>query len=131
MKIKDFKIDNLFNKTWKRILIVFIVVFFIIFLSGVLIINDMEYVIKDEHVHAETILVDNKTIGEGALGDYFVIYANGTTYTILNDGTHRTQRMYDMIDINSQYRVLVRESPLSNNNQDTHIIQVNNVSQSY
>ena len=104
MKKKIKKIMNkTFNKTWKKSLIIFLVIFSIIFVGGLTSINHLNDVVTNNHICPEIVTVHDKGYGE---------------------------KLFSSIEIGRTYKFIVREPELTDINQNTHILQVHNVTNS-
>lgn len=125
--MKEKMYNMFFGSTRRKILMIFLIVFLVIFIGGLLSINYVNDVITNHHIHPDTITVTNKIHGDSVLGEhYFVIDEKNKSYTIINHGDGYGKAMFDSIDINKTYRVTVKEPELTDINQHTHILQVYN-----
>lgn len=122
------KIHNLlFDKMWKKSLIIFLIVFLIIFVGGLTSINYLNDVVTNHHVHTDVVTVVDKIYGDNSFSDYYIIVgSNNKTYSIPNHDDGHGYDMFNAIKINETYRFTVKEPKLTDINQFTHILQVNN-----
>ncbi len=120
------KINNyLLDKTWKKIVIIFLIVFLVIFVGGMASINYLSGIVNDNHIHSEIINVTDKMDNSSPLGDYFFVKTiDNKTYTI--DGKNGRD-MFNTININNKYKVVVADPKSQDINQFPHILQVYNV----
>lgn len=120
------KINNyLLDKTWKKIIIIFLIVFLIIFVSGVASINYLSGIVNDNHIHTEIINVTDKMDNSSPFGDYFFIKTiDNKTYVIDNKNG---RDMFNIIGIGNQYKIVVTDPDVQDINQFPHILQVYNV----
>lgn len=119
------KISDLYNKTWKKCVIVFLIIFLIVAVGGFISINYLNEMMMDNHVHSDTIIVKDKFIGKDMYDDCFIITdMNNQTYLISNNNKDYDKRLFDNITIGQKYRVTVKESMNNNNDINTYIIQV-------
>lgn len=126
MKINDIK-KKLFNKTWKKILIVFIIIFFIVLIGGLISINYLTDVVNDNHIHAEYINVSNKIYNDNAYSDYYIIIdSNNNTYSIINHGDGYGQKLFDKIEVNHMYKVILKDPDVIDTSHYVHILEVSN-----
>ena len=123
MKKKIKKIMNkTFNKTWKKSLIIFLVIFSIIFVGGLA---------TNNHICPEIVTVHDKAYGDKSSSDYYIIIGtNNKTYTIVNHNDGYGEKLFSSIEIGRTYKFIVREPELTDINQNTHILQVHNVTNS-
>ena len=115
-----------FNKLWKRILIVFIVIFLLFLSAGIMSVNYIDSVTNSKNIHTDIVVVNDKLYGNSSDSDYYVILGtNNKTYGIMkNDGYG--QKMFDIIQIGKKYEFIVQEPSPSDSNQQTHILRVDN-----
>ena len=132
MKKKIKKIMNkTINKTWKKSLIIFLVIFSIIFVGGLASINHLNDVVTNNHICPEIVTVHDKAYGDKSSSDYYIIIGtNNKTYTIVNHNDGYGEKLFSSIEIGRTYKFIVREPELTDINQNTHILQVHNVTNS-
>lgn len=120
------KINNyLLDKTWKKILIIFLIVFFLIFIGGLASITYLSNVVSDNHIHSEVINVTNKTDNSTSINDYFIVKtADNKTYII---DEKNSRKMFNVITVGKEYKVVVTDPSAEDINEFSHILQVYNV----
>ena len=120
------KINNyLLDKTWKKIVIIFLIVFLVIFVGGMASINYLSGIVNDNHIHSEIINVTDKMDNSSPLGDYFLVRTIDNKTYIIDSKNGRD--MFNTININNQYKVVVADPKSQDINQFPHILQVYNV----
>lgn len=123
--------NKAFNKTWKKSLIIFLVIFSIIFVSGLISINHLNNVVITNNIYPEIVTVYDKAYGDKSFSDYYIIIgANNKTYSIVNHNDGYGEKLFSSIEIGRTYKFIVREPELTDVNQNTHILQVHNVTNS-
>ena len=124
------KIRNiLFDKTWKKILIIFLIVFIVIFAGGLASINYLNDVVSNTHVYSDTVTVTDKIYGDNPMSDYYIVVGkNNKTYSIINHNDGYGEEMFNALQINKTYRFTVKEPEATDINKFTHILQVYNAS---
>ena len=120
------KINNyLLDKTWKKNLIVFLIVFFLIFIGGIASITYLSNVVNDNHIHSEGINITNKTDNSTSVNDYFIVKtADNKTYII---DEKDSRKMFNVITVGKEYKVVVADPSAEDINEFSHILQVYNV----
>ena len=110
------KKKNLLDKTWKKCLLIFIIVFIItcVFAGGM--VDYFDNVIEDNHIHPDVIVVKDKISN----GTYTVIDINSKVYNISNNDS----KVFNRIEIGKKYKVIVEE-PLEKTH-NARILQVHN-----
>lgn len=125
--MKEMIINKLFDKTWKKIIFIFLIVFSVIFIGGVTSINYLNDVVTNEHIHTDVVLVKDKLYGDNPYSDYYVIIGgNNKTYGIPHHDGYG-QDMFKSLNIGQTYEFIVKEPSLTDINRQTHILQVHNV----
>ena len=120
--------NKLINKTWKKCLLIFLIVFIVFFVGSLTSINYLNDIVTHHHIHSDTITVTDKMYGDNPLSDDLIIVgANNKTYSIANHDDGYGRNMFNSMDINQTYKVTVKEPELTEINQFTHILQVYNV----
>ena len=107
---------RIWDKSWKRYLIVFTIVFVITFL---LLGNAVDYfndTVESNKIHPDTVIVKDKVNN----GTFIVIDDNDRTYFIDNDDS----RIYNKIEVGQTYKVIVKEPMQPHENAE--ILQVHN-----
>ena len=115
--------DELFDTTWKKCLIIFIIVFIIIAIGGILSINYLHDVVTNNHIHSDKITVMDKTNDNGV---YYIFGTNNKTYMIKAHDDKHNKKIFDNMDINIEYKVVVQEPELIDTDELPHILQVYN-----
>lgn len=119
--------DRLFDATWKKCVWVFVIVFLIVGIGGVLSINYLHDIVTNNHVHTEIIVVKNKVYGDNPYADHYIITGtNNKTYSIVDHGDNYGKEMFDTFKVGEEYKIVVKEPELTDVNQFTHILQVDN-----
>lgn len=122
------KIDNLIDKTWKKCLIIFVVIFIVVFCIGFISVGVLDSALTDSHIHTISIVVADKFISNNTYDDYIVIDSNNKTYVINNDDNNYDKRMYDSIKVGNKYEITIRDPAPTDINQIIYILQVHNAS---
>lgn len=122
------KINNLYDKTWKKCLIVFITIFVIVFCIGFVSIDFIGHSLMNSHIHTSTIVVQDKFISNNTYDDYIIIDANNKTYVINNNDNNYDTRLYDAIEVGHKYTITIRDPAPEDVNQIIYILQVHNAS---
>lgn len=120
------KIKNkLFDKMWKKSLIVFVIIFLIVFSAGVASINYLNDVVSNSNIHQEMVTVSNTMYSDNPISqDHFIIVGtNNKTYSIV----YSEQKMFDEIEIGKTYFFTVKEPKPTDIHQYSRILQVQNV----
>ena len=127
MNIKEMIQNSLFDKKWKKYVIIFTIVFLIVMGIGTYSITYLHNSIVDNHIHAEEIIVQNKGYDNNTYDNYYMIVDNNNkTYMVDNNNNNR--EIFDYIQIGKRYKVVIQEPDfmdLGNNNLPV-IIQVYN-----
>lgn len=125
--MKNRIINMLFDKAWKRVLIIFFVVFLIILGVGISSVNYLNDVANDENVRAETVVVADKLYGDNPNSDYYIILGkNNKTYGITNHDGYG-QKMFEKIEVGKKYEFIVKYPGPTDINQQIHILRAENV----
>lgn len=123
MKIKD-----LYDKTWKKCLIIFVIVFVAVLCVGFISVDFLENILTDSNIHTASIVVADKFISNNTYDDYIVIDTKNKTYVINNNDNNYDKRMYDAIKIGNKYEITIRDPAPNDINQIIYILQVHNAS---
>lgn len=119
--------DKLLDKTWKKCIIIFVVIFLCVLIGGFFSINYLHDVVTNNHVHTDSVLIVDKMYGDNKYSDYYlVIGGNNKTYSIVNHGDGYGEEMFDKIQVGHKYKLVVKEPESIDINQFTHILQVYN-----
>lgn len=127
MNIKETIQNSLFDKKWKKYVIIFTIVFLIVMGIGTYSITYLHNSIVDSHIHAEEIIVQNKGYDNNTYDNYYIIVDNNNkTYMVDNNDNNR--EIFDYIQIGKRYKVVVQEPDFMEfeNNNLPVIIQVYN-----
>lgn len=125
--MKNKIINMFFDATWKRILIIFIVVFLIILGAGIYSVNYLNDVASNKNIHAETVVVVDKLYGDNPNSDYYIILGNNNkTYGITNHDGYG-QKMFEKIQVGKKYEFIVKYPGPTDINQQIHILRAENV----
>lgn len=125
-KIQEKIKNNILDKTWKRCVVVFLIIFLLVVVGGALSIDYLGHVIMDKNVHVDTIIVKDKFIGNDTQDDYYIITdMNNKTYIIDNNDMGYDKQIYNTIKVGEKYRVTMRDSP-NDTSMNIHILQVHN-----
>lgn len=115
------------DKMWKRVLIIFAIVFLLIFGIGVMSINYLNDIVSSENVHTEIVTVTDKLYGDNPYSDYYIIIGNNNkTYGITNHDGYG-QKMFESIKVGNKYEFIVKEPLPTDINRQTHILRAQNV----
>lgn len=118
---------KLFNKTWKKSIFIFLIIFLLIVVGGFFSINYLHDVVTNNHIHSESITVVDKLYGDNPYTDYYLIIGNNNkTYSIVNHNDGYGQKMFNNIETGKTYKMIVKEPELIDINQFPHIMQVYN-----
>ena len=122
------QINKIFDKTWKKSLIIFLIVFLLIFVGGLTSINYLNDIVTNNNIHPEQVTVFDKAYGDKGFSDYYIIVGtNNKTYSIVDHNDGYATKMFNQIQIGQTYEFVIREPELTDINQNTHILQVHNV----
>ena len=120
-------IEKMTNKTWKKCLLIFIVVFVVIIISSGMAINYLNDVVNNKNIHEESVIVKDKIYGDSSYTDYYIIIGtNNKTYSIVNHNDDYGEKMFESIEIGKRYKMIVKEPELTNIHKATHILEVYN-----
>lgn len=128
MNIKKIIQDNLFDKKWKKYVIIFTIVFLVFMGIGTYSINYLHDSIMDNHIHVEEIIVQDKIYDNNTYDTYYLIIDNNNkTYTIDNNNDYNSD-MFNYVQIGEKYKVVIQEPDMMGfgGNNLPHIIQVHN-----
>lgn len=116
------------NKTWKKCVLLFLVVFVIIFVLGTTSINFLDDVAMDHHIHLLNGNVTDKYYGDTFNEDYYVVVINNDKVLSVKDtGDGYGKKMWNSIQVGQEYAFIVKEPELTDMHPYTHILQVENV----
>lgn len=115
--------DKFFNTTGKKCFIIFIIVFAVVAIGGVLSINYIHDTVTNNHIHSDKVTVMNKTDDNGA---YYIFGTNNKTYIITAHESKYNKKIFNSMNIGAEYKIIVREPELIDTNELPHIIQVYN-----
>lgn len=122
------KLSKLYDKTWKKSLIIFLVIFSLIFVGGLASINYLNDVVTNNHIHPEQVTVLDKIYGDNSFSDYYIIVGtNNRTYSIVNHDDGYGEEMFNAIKVGQTYKFIVKEPEITDVNKNIHILQVYNV----
>lgn len=125
--MKNKIISKVTDKMWKRVLIIFCIVFVVIFTMGITSVNYLTDVANNENIHTEIVIVKDKLYGDNPHSDYYLIIGdNNKTYGITNHDGYG-QKMFEKIEIGKKYEFIVKEPLTTDINRQTHILRVENV----
>lgn len=120
-------IEKMTNKTWKKCLLIFIVVFVIIITSSGIAINYLNDVVNNKNIHEESVVVKDKIYGDSSYIDYYIIIGtNNKTYSIVNHDDDYGEKMFESIEIGKRYKMIVKGPEVTNIHKPTHILEVYN-----
>lgn len=120
-------VDKLFDKTWKKSLWVFVIVFSLVLIGGVASITYLSDEVSNQHIHSENIVVADKIHGDSSSDDYYLIVSkDNKTYTIENHKDGYGRKMFNNMEVGKKYRIVTKEPEFTDLNQFTHIMQVYN-----
>lgn len=110
---------KLMDKTWKKCLWIFIIIFLLTFLLTGVLVDYFNSIVDNDNVHQEIIVVkDKNNITQN--GYYTVIDVNDRYYNV----SGRDNEIFETIKIGNEYKALVKE-PI-NENGTIYILQVDN-----
>lgn len=125
-KIQEKIKNNILDKTWKRCVVVFLIIFLLVVIGGALSINYLGEAIMNKNVYVDTIIVKDKFIGNDTQDDYYIVTdMNNKTYVINNNDVGYDKQIYNTIKVGEKYRVTMRDSP-NDTSMNIHILQVHN-----
>lgn len=122
MKIKN----KLFDKTWKKCVIIFLIVFVIVGVGGMLIINSFNDTLNEKNIHTDVVVVKDKMHSDNQYNYFLIIGKNNKTYLIANKDDKYSVKMFEQIDIGGKYRFTVKEKQIDSGAPQSHIIKVQN-----
>lgn len=118
------KINNLYNKTWKKCIIIFIIVFLIVSVGGYITITYLDNFVSENNFHTDYIVVQNKSTVNY---DFYIITdISNKSYIINSNNDNYDKKLYDMIEIGQRYKVVLQDPKATDINQTTYIIQAYN-----
>lgn len=118
---------KLWDKLWKKCLITFIIIFIVVAIGGVYSVNYLNDVVGDNHVHTDTITIKDKIYGDNSLSDYYIVVdTKNRTYSIVDHGDGYGKKMFDSIEEDKTYEVIIKDPDLIDISQFKHIIKVEN-----
>ena len=119
--------ERIFNKTWKRCLILFIIIFLIIALGGAISIGYLDNIITQNQVHSIETNITDKYYGDGMQGDYYLVTTDDNkTFSIIEKGDGYGKKMWDNIQVGHRYRLIIQDGDPMSPNKFSHILQVHN-----
>ena len=125
-KIKEL-ITKLTDKTWKKCLIIFIIIFMVLVGVGVTSVNYLTQTIADSNIDIVTTTVIDKIDGDNLYNNYYLIITeNNQTFSIEDTQDGYGKKMFDKIKIGEKYKFVIRHPDITDSNQFTHILQVQN-----
>ena len=107
---------KILNKNWKKCLLIFIIVFFVTFISAGGIVHHFDDAVESNNIYPDIIVIKDKFNN----GEYIVIDINNKTYNIDNNDA----KIFNKIEIGQKYRVIIEE-PIQDTNH-AYILQVHN-----
>lgn len=111
-------LKQLTNETWKKCLLIFIIIFILTFVFAGGMVDYLYHTIDDKNIHQDMIIIKDKANNNT---DYYtVVDSNDKVYSIANEDS----KMFEDIQIGNKYKVIVKE-PI-NDNQTVYILQVHN-----
>lgn len=117
----------MFNKTWKKCIITFIIIFVVIVVTGVASINYLSDTIADNNIDVVTTKVADKINGDNLYNNYFLIITeDNQTFSIEDKNDGNGKKMFDSIQLNKTYEFTVRHPDITDSNQFTHVLRVQN-----
>lgn len=103
----------MFDKTWKKCIFVFIIIFMIVLVGGVLSINYLHDTVADNNIHPATVVVTDKYYNDtDNTYRYSAVTNNNRTLHFIDDGDSRGQELWNKITVGGEYRFVVKESDL-------------------
>lgn len=118
----------MFNKTWKKCIFVFIVIFMIVSVGGALSITYLHDTIVDNNIHPVTVVVADKYYdAEANTYHYSVITNSNQTLHIADHGDSRGEELWQKVIVGKKYKFIVRDSELTDNS--ANIIQIYNTTE--
>lgn len=120
----------MFNKTWKKCIFVFIIIFMVILVGGALTINYLHDTVVDNNIHPVTVMVTDKYYDDKENSyHYSVITDSNKTLSIVDYRDSHGEELWQKIIVGKRYRFIVKEPELTNVNHFTNIIQVYNTTE--
>ena len=111
-------INKLTDTTWKKCLLIFIIIFAVTFVVAGGTLDYFGNIINDKNIHQDMIIVKDKANNNT---DYYTIIDNNNkVYSIANEDS----KIFDDIKVGNKYKIVVQE-PI-NDNQTVYILQVHN-----
>ena len=108
---------KLWDKTWKKCLWIFIIIFAVTFVGLVATVDYFGTVVDNNNIHQDIVVVKSKMNNDSY---YTITDNNNREYIIDNDDG----QIFDSIEVGNRYRIIVRET--MNKDQDVYILQVHN-----
>ncbi len=114
------------DKSWKRILLTFSLIFLVIFIGGVLLVNSLSDIVDVNNLHPEVVTVVDKN-DTNFNDEYYLVHGdNNKTYSILMNDDYDV-RIFNNLEIGKKYKLIIKEPTPLNNIPYPNIIQVYNV----
>lgn len=127
MKLKATVRDKLLDKSWKKYLLIFIVIFVLITGVGVYAINFMYDTIIDNDVHSTIVVINDKYSNDGDDHNYyFVVTDDNETLSIIDNGDGKGEEIWNGIQIGEKYKITVQNPDVGDLHNFRHIVQVKN-----
>lgn len=119
-------LDKFYNTTFKKCIIIFIVIFLLITIGGHASIIYLDNVVTEKNLRTDYVVVQDK-LPNNNYDDVFVIHdVKNQTYIISNDDFKFDKKLYDMIEPGKRYRMVIQEPLETDTNKSIHIVQVYN-----
>lgn len=113
-----------------RFCIAFWVIFLVIFCTLYSGITFLDKEVSEKHITTEIDEVSDKFFGNGDQSNYYLItLKSGKTYYILDKKDGQAKRMYEKIIVGKKYRFILKQDSFDNEENFTHIIEVQEVEQ--
>lgn len=101
------------NKTWKKCVFVFVIIFMIVLGAGVLSINYLHDTVSDNNIHPATVVVTDKYYNDTDNTYRYSAVTNGNqTLHFIDDGDSRGRELWDKIAVGGKYKFVVKKSDL-------------------
>lgn len=114
------------NKTWKKCIFIFFIIFIIVLAGGTLSINYLHDTIINNNVYQVTAVVSDKYYDTN-VNDYYLVKTNDNqTFSIVDNGDGRGEQMWQDIIVGKKYKLIVKKPELIDVDNFSHIIQVHN-----
>ena len=99
----------------------------IVAIGGICSVNYLHDVVDNSNVYTDVITIQDKVYGDNPNSDYYIVLdTKNRTYSIVDHGDGYGKKMFDGLELNQSYEVVVKQPDITDINKFLHIIQVHN-----